>query len=221
MVNMNKTKLAAVMDYETLHNYGVSAKAISCGMLAFDVNGNKNEIVDSNGHIIARHFSHLIRHSDEDQPGRISSAETIKWWSERPAEVRKRVFDENLTRLTVEEHLRAVRAFIKKYDIGEVWANSPRFDLNILHTLWLDIFPDERFPISYKVERDVRSIEQFIFGTAEMRYQGGILHYGEAHNELDDCVTEAFVIQAAHQFRNAAIEALGDPREFVLRNFIN
>lgn len=220
MVNM-KLRKAAMIDYETLDNYPITAKAVSCGMLMFDPNGNRNEILDNNGNITTPHFSHLIHHTDEAQPGRTVSAETVKWWNKLPAPVRKRVFDASLPRLTLEEHVRTVHKFIKDNNIDEVYANSPRFDLNILHTIWLSLFPNERFPISYRMERDVRTIEQFIFGTSEMRYEGGILHYGKSHSEIDDCVTQALVIQAAHQFRNVAIETLGDPCDFVLKNFIN
>lgn len=211
---------AGMIDYETLDNYAVTAKAISCAMIAFDPNGCMSDIINQDGSLKVPFVTHLIDFQGESQSGRTQSESTIKWWASQNPDVRARVFDENASRVSVSEHLQILHKFIKDNKIEEVYANSPRFDLSLMESLWREMFPNERFPISHKVERDVRTIEQFLFGTAEHRYNGGALAWGDAHNELDDCVRQALSIQAAHLFRNAAIEVLGEPYKFLMNHYI-
>lgn len=208
-----------MVDYETL-DFKPNAVVVSCGMLVFDPNGYKNEIFDALGVIIAPFASHMIMHTEEDQPGRTKSKSTMDWWAKLPSEVRNRVFGNNVQRISVAEHLVILRDMIKTHKIDEVYANSPRFDLAIAESLWDTLFPNEKFPISFRIERDVRSLEKFIFQSSSGRYGGGIFEFGNAHAEIDDCVRQAMVIQAAHQFRNVAIEILGDPMEFAKANYL-
>lgn len=210
---------ALMVDYETLDTKS-SAVALSCGMLVFDPNGYRHELVDSFGVIIAPFATHMIMHSEDDQPGRTISKSTVDWWARLPSNVRDRVFGKNVHRISVAEHLIILREMIKEHKINEVYANSPRFDLSIAESLWDTIFPTEKFPINFRIERDVRSLEKFIFQSSSGRYAGGIFEFGNAHAEIDDCVRQAMVMQALHQFRNVAIETLGDPIEFAKENYL-
>lgn len=208
---------SVMIDYETLDTKN-SAKVLSCGLLAFDSFGHPDSIFNPvTQQIIAPHTTHLIDFSDEEQPGRTVSQSTINWWYSLPELVRARVFNTDLPRKSLMEHLHTVIEFLKFHKPKYVWAHSPRFDLNILEDIWefLREAGEVDFFIDFRKEMDTRTLEAFLYGSSKGRTSpGGPFYFGNAHAEIDDCVRQALLVQCSRAFIQSAIEVIGDPLVF-------
>lgn len=208
---------SVMIDYETL-DVKNSARVISCGLLAFDSYGHPDSIFNpETGALLAPHSTHLIDFSDETQGNRTISQATLAWWNALPEHVRRRVFDTNLPRKTLMEHLQIVVEFLKFHRPKYVWAHSPRFDLNILEDIWeaLRDAGEVDFFIDFRKEMDTRTLEAFFYGSSKGRTSpSGPFYYGNAHAEIDDCVRQAMLVQCSRAYLQSAIEILGNPLDF-------
>lgn len=146
---------------------------------------------------VARFTEHAVEDtrvweiSSKDWTGHIDPA-TIKWWMNQSDEAKAASFHGTISAMTAAFEF---AAFVDGAD--EVWANSPSFDIVILKSWWKRFVPGVHFPISYKAERDCRTI--FAEASRLGIELGHAWHMGTAHSAVDDAANQARAIIEYHR----------------------
>lgn len=172
------TKRSVMVDIETLSTQS-DACVISIGVAEF-IDG---QVTRTEGWAI----------DSKDWHGHIDPR-TIKWWMEQEAAAREYSFNGKTPARQVAQEF---KAFIDGAD--EVWANSPQFDLTILRSWWKRIERGDQFPVSYRNERDCRTIFNEARRTG-VHLDNCWLGSSVAHNPIDDAANQA---RAIIQWRKA------------------
>lgn len=120
--------------------------------------------------------------------------ETVKWWNEQTAEAQAAF----VTPVDLREACRKFTDWLCEIANGSpnalasirIWANGPQFDIAILEAAYFAVgLP---VPWHYRAPRDFRTIvEAAGFGRDDY------IKYGEAHNALDDAISQAMTIRNA------------------------
>jgi len=173
---------SVMIDIETLSTQP-DACVVAIGAAVF----NDHEVTDT--------WGCTIRH--QDWHGHIDPA-TVKWWIEQSMDAKHATFANGITD---KEAMMQLKDFIQGAD--EIWANSPSFDLVILKKWWLRVSPGYHMPVSYRNERDCRTI----FREADRLSieLGNAWAQGTAHNAVDDAANQSRAIIAYRR-------ALGGPQ---------
>ena len=173
-----KTRFPRVMfslDIETLstHKYAVVP---SIGIASFSLD---------KGILESKHF--LLNYDDQAKEfKRDISTDTIRWWFEQSADVRKATFLDG-PRMLAEEAIAMIGVFIDsqkliyKEERTVVWVKGPHFDASIMETLAEDYSTD--LPVKYGEWYDLRTIE-LISGYKAPKFEG-------QHNAEIDAVEQA------------------------------
>lgn len=157
-----------MVDIETLGNVSNSIIA-SIGAVKFNL--VTGETVDS--------FHRLIDLDSCISLGMVCSGFTIKWWLQQPQAARDYLC--NGESVSIQDALNDFSEFCDgDYDI---WGNSPRFDLGILHNAYKLI--GKPIPWNFRNELDVRTIVAF-----NPNIKSNWKTVGVAHNAIDDCVNQ-------------------------------
>lgn len=163
-----------MIDIETLST-SPNAYVLSIGAVAFNRDG---ENIDAGIHLSLA----------PNEQRRAVTFSTVKWWTQQSKAAIDAAFaGQTPTKLA----LRQLRAYIDQKCEGRprVWANSPSFDLTILRSLCEDFA--EECPWGYRQERDFRTVMDGRDWTL------AVPRSGEAHNALDDAITQAKALQWA------------------------
>ena len=165
--------MRVMIDLETLSTRK-DAAIISIGLAAFD-----DEFVIETAHARIK-MSEVFGHIDPA---------TVKWWSEQGDAARHAAFSGEDTQTRA---ISIVRDFFDRHQPTEVWANSPSFDCVILRSWWdgQPRTPLGKYPISYRTERDVRTMLQY----AKALKIPLPVWDGTAHNAMDDACNQARAI---------------------------
>lgn len=170
----------AMIDIETLSRQPDGC-IISVGIALFD----DTQIIASQGWAIDAQFWH----------GHMDPA-TIQWWMAQNAEAREYSFGGKTTDRTVALDL---STYLKDYNVQELWANDPSFDLVMLEQWWKRIPQVDHCPFkfwTYRSYRTITSLTSEITGIDHKHSQGKFV----AHNPVEDAVAQARVVIAC---RNA------------------
>lgn len=119
---------------------------------------------------------------------------TVQWWLRQSKEAQQRVFQPTTPpKDHIGMRVMALVAWLGEMPFKRVWASGPQFDLVLLKRTFertiqaLPRFqidePLRPWPISYKVERDFRTLREvgYLLGVPEP------VRVGVAHDALDDC----------------------------------
>jgi hypothetical protein len=180
------------------------AYILSIGGLVFKPSEGIGGIIDADGKLICPSFEIFI--SGEDQEGRIQDPNTVKWWDGQPASSRELMFGPDTPRMSLEQGIDFMLAFLEKTKPTHGSANSPSFDFNILKHAMRPYTKKFNFP--YWNEIDYRSIENFVFGT-NVRKEGMPFHFGTKHTALDDSISQAIALCYIYQWRREVDQAYG------------
>lgn len=126
---------------------------------------------------------------EQHRMGRAMSSETVDWWhSNSPREF------ERLLNIPGRWRCSEVSHFFRRLELtmGEVWANSPSFDLSILR----DYLGGEVF-WPYYDERDFRTLKN-LPGCRKV-YEAHKAQYKGIHNSKDDAVFQARVVVSCYR----------------------
>lgn len=168
-----------MIDIETL---GTERKSVICsvGWALFDDEG-------INEHSIRRlPWGYQLK-----QLGRTVRENTLKWWLEQSKAAQFQLVHTGPECCVDRLHDLLLKG-IKRNDVDRVWANGPRFDLDLLEDLFSDVHMVK--PWIYKQERDYRTIRdvgELLGITAE--------ETGTAHNAEDDAVNQAKLVIAVRK----------------------
>lgn len=137
-----------MIDLETLGNLPTSV-ITQIGAVAFDDYG-----------VTGPEFLIHVDIQDCINKGLTMDASTICWWLEQSDEARKQIIEGQKNKpLSLDHALFELRAFIESLTPStlEIWGNSNRFDLGILHNAYLKT-KNTRLPWLFRNERDVRTV---------------------------------------------------------------
>lgn len=126
--------------------------------------------------------------------GRTVDADTQKWWATQSVEAQVSAF--NTTSRSDARQLRNhIAVVMEHYDIKEVWAHSPSFDLVLLKD-YFDSMPTKgaASPWDFRQERDTRTLFALAGGKLG---DFGTTRTGTAHNALEDARFQAKEVIAA------------------------
>lgn len=118
---------------------------------------------------------------------------TMQWWQKQPKHVRASVMD-GTSSLT--DALIALNAFIKKYNIERVWANSPSFDCIILTNAYKRLGIDNSFP-KYWAWLDLRTVV-----TMAKELGADLPKLNNTHNAEQDVINQIDLLKRALAFIN-------------------
>lgn len=157
-----------MIDIETMGNSSNSA-IVSIGAVKFDLNtGETGET-----------FYRFVDLQSCLNIGLTVKGSTIMWWLQQSEEARKELYNNKGESIDV-----VLKDFSEFCTTDyEVWGNSPRFDLGILH----DAYTKLGLPISwdFRKERDVRTLVSFLPDVKTY-----FVYKGVSHNALSDCYNQ-------------------------------
>lgn len=177
-----------VVDIETMGT-GDDCRIVSIGALIFNRAGDVLKDDLPRLEIFLDHDAQIDRKVDPS---------TMRWWEKTAGEeARKKAFSTEIERVPLEEALGMLRSFYNKNRPDLSWACAPDFDMGILDHAYRSF--GSKYPTPFYRYSDVRTLENFVFGSNQ-RKPGGLAHIGGlAHDALDDCIMEARVIQLAYR----------------------
>lgn len=188
-----------MVDLETLGTDDDSV-ILSIGALVFDPFADPGSLIDADGNCLVPSF-YKVLHIDT-QKNRMINPDTVKWW-ESPS--RKEAWNE-INNYPDKQHLQPVLDEFWDWIVanckgGKAYACAPSFDVDMMSHAFRTCGIKKMkgagndFPIPFYEDMDVRTIENFIFGG---KFRGKELaRTGTYHNALDDCITQAMMIQEA------------------------
>jgi hypothetical protein len=187
--------LDSMTDLET---YGTDDDSVilSIGAIAFDPFGKPEEIIDKEGKIVCPSFYRVLH--IETQKGRTINKDTVAWWQHPDRAVALRQL-QDAQKVHLVDALSDYWDWMKENCRGKAWACAPDFDIGMLsHALKNTGVLAMKgakvdFPARFWDYRDVRTIEKFIFGS---KFRDTV-RKGTYHNAVDDCVTQALMVQEA------------------------
>jgi len=157
-----------MVDLETMST-GSNAAIVAIGAVEFDLNTGQAD----------RTFYCNVHLQSCIEAGLQLDGNTVYWWMSQEDEARKRLL-ENPAPLS--EALAMFSEFVAACGGREaqVWGNSARFDLGILHDAYRAL--NLPLPWHFRNERDVRTLVAFAPHIKEQQQRVGV-----QHDALDDC----------------------------------
>ncbi|HET8687070.1 MAG TPA: 3'-5' exonuclease [Methanosarcina sp.] len=127
--------------------------------------------------------------------------DTLIWWLETNPTLLASLLTSK-ERTPVRDFLTSLRAMMYEDTIKGVWANSPSFDLDIIKSLYDQAGHDLYNPISFRKERDVRTIKDLAKvgipeTEAEMVRRG--FEVGAVHNAYYDAIFQSVQVQLCYR----------------------
>lgn len=195
-----------MLDIETLSTR-VDAAIVSIAVLAFDPNGDPRDL----------HSTHGSSHNWQEKGWQRNilpeldshvDPETVRWWFTQPIQVR----DQLLGTQRLHGVLPDLAFFLEKAapdGYERVWANGPAFDVAILD-YWCDRLGLPRL-FHFRKVRDLRTLRD----VAQHPYKKEDKSKN-AHVALDDCYTQARIVQECFALLRWQREAQDDRIEQVL-----
>lgn len=166
------TTTRIMVDIETL-GQKTGAAILSVGAVVFDTTGVYTD----------KTFHESINLQSCQDAGLRIEASTLEWWMDQG--------DEAAEVLTggddLDKVLASFVAFYRGHNAGEIWANSPSFDCEMLEYAFDQVDIDT--PWSHRDERDFRTLNALPIAVDVERE-------GVAHNALDDAINQARVVSA-------------------------
>ena len=132
----------------------------------------------------------------ESQPNRSIDAGTVLWWmTDSMEDARKAVLlSKNRVRLGLA--LRELDVLVKDYAVKDAWACSPSFDMKKLQSAYKQ--HNQPFPVPFWNWRDVRTLEDFFYGTNTRKKGKENWLEGLAHTAIDDCKMQVNLVQKCY-----------------------
>lgn len=88
-----------------------------------------------------------------------TSEQTVSWWKGPKNEIAFEKYKQSQNKQTIKQALESLSDFLKGYRIKNYWANSPRFDMDILENSYqTEDLPIPWNPNGYRKMRDVRTL---------------------------------------------------------------
>jgi len=141
----------------------------------------------------------------ESQRHRHVSKDTQDWWKQQSKEAWDVLQYDQLPLVKALErlyHFHMTRTGIKLPKVNRIWANSPSFDCVILDTAYRHYERFFNFPVPFWNWRDVRTIVDAAYLPGDDTRP--VIRVGTHHNALDDCISQALMVQDAHRILNRA-----------------
>lgn len=137
----------------------------------------------------------------EQKAKRDIDLDTLIWWLKTNPQLLASLLTTD-QRTPVRDFLTCLNETIWNLNIQGIWANSPSFDIDILKTLYKQAGHDIQNAISFRKERDVRTIKALANvgipeTEAEMAKRG--YEVGDVHNAYYDCIFQAVQTQICYQ----------------------
>lgn len=163
-----------MVDIETLDNKPTSSITSIAGV-AFDIDGNTGP-----------EFMVHVDLQDCINKGLTVSADTLLWWLGQDEAARGKLIEGQQNKpYSLDHALFELRAFIESLQPAtlQIWGNSARFDLGILHNAYLHT-KNKNLPWKHSMERDVRTISAMF---PEIKKAWVESFKGTKHDPIDDC----------------------------------
>jgi hypothetical protein len=141
----------------------------------------------------------------KSQVHRDVSESTQQWWKEQSPEAWEALQDNQIPLVKALEslhHFHNTRTGNKLPKAHRVWAHSPSFDCIILSTAYDYYKKFFRFPVPFYNWRDTRTILDAAYPPGDETRPD--IRVGTHHNALDDCISQALMVQDAHRALNRA-----------------
>lgn len=154
-----------------LETFGTDNDSVICsiGAVEFDITTGKT----------GREFYEKIDIQSALDAGMKVKGSTLIWWLKQSEDARKELY--NADTKNIVHVLQMLQEFFNNCGIEcQVWGNSNRFDLGILHNAYKSFNTD--IPWDFRKERDVRTLVSF-----RPEVQKNCIFEGTAHNALADC----------------------------------
>lgn len=203
-----KTRRDLMTDLETLGTSDDSV-ILSIGAISFDPFATHDSLVDEEGNYVCPTFYRVLH--VPTQKNRMINKDTMEWWQGASRADAWKEIQEDPNK----QHLTPVLDEFWDWIVdncggGKAWACAPSFDIDMLSHAFRETGickvkgSKDDFPIKFWNNMDVRTIEQFVFG---QKYRGAKLERaGTFHNALDDCITQAMMLQdAGEKMRDAGM----------------
>lgn len=153
-----------MIDIETLDTEP-SAHILSIAAVRFHIKTGK--VIDQQEYYLS-----------DNQPCRKFSKDTVQWWA-KPEHKDAFMHIMSQPKVPLMYALMQLSEFVKPEDY--VWANSPSFDLTILHHAFAQTGVHD--PINFRQQMDVRTLINLF-----PEVIGDVEPVGTQHNALDDCL---------------------------------
>ncbi len=186
--------LSVTIDLETLST-NPDARILEIAAVVFDEHGEERSVVDT--------FSVIV--DDKTQPNRSVNLDTVRFWH-KPENVEKfksLVNAPEHMKVQLKDALISLNEFLTKHNVKNVWACGPEFDCVILTHACKS--QKVIFATKFWNWHHIRTIENLAFGH-NTRRPGGRFCVGTKHDALDDCLSQAWMVQAAVQRIARAME---------------
>lgn len=141
----------------------------------------------------------------ESQPHRHTSQSTKDWWEDQSQEAWDALLPDQIPLQRALEnlyHFHNTRTGVKLPKAHRVWANSPSFDCVILDTAYSYYQRFLKFPVPFWNWRDIRTLKDTAYPPGSD--DAPVIRSGTHHNALDDCISQALMVQDAHRALNRA-----------------
>jgi hypothetical protein len=141
----------------------------------------------------------------ESQKHRHLSKDTQEWWTQQdPAAWEALKHDQKPLVKVLENlyHFHCTRTGLKLPKVHRVWANSPSFDCVILDSAYRHYERFFQFPIPFWNWRDCRTVLDIAYPPGDDTRPH--IRVGQHHNALDDCISQALMVQDAYRALNRA-----------------
>jgi hypothetical protein len=136
----------------------------------------------------------------ESQPHRHISKDTQDWWADQSPEAWEALqYDQKPLVKALEGlyHFHCTRTGNQLPKAHRIWANSPSFDCVILDTAYRHYERFFSFPVPFWNWRDVRTILDLAYPPGDE--ERPVIRVGTHHNALDDCISQALMVQDAYR----------------------
>lgn len=182
----------SMIDIETLSTEP-HAVILSIGAVLFDpYNQNTAEELSE--------YTFYTNVTIESQRHRHVSKDTQDWWkTQDPAAWEALQYDQMPLVKALEglHHFHNTRTGLKTPKVHRVWANSPSFDCVILDTAYRHYERFFQFPVGFWNWRDVRTVVDLAYPPGDE--DKPVIRVGQHHNALDDCISQALMVQDAYR----------------------
>lgn len=184
----NKSNSSHLMlDIETMST-DPDAAILTIGAVRFDPNQiNTVEELHADSHLVGP-----ISLQSNERWNRHMSAGTIEWWLNQSRDAQKGLIEGAPMDLR-----NALTKFVQWAQqqfppITTIWANSPTFDMCILHNAFR--YTNVLWPWKFWAERDVRTAIEMVYPDKQLPpFEAGV-----AHDARDDVIKQALIVQHCH-----------------------
>lgn len=139
-------------------------------------------------------FYTVINSFDSQSNGFTTEAKTLQWWKNEPIwkDLSVEICDSTVG---VRQACMQFAKYITKEMPHKIWANSPRFDIELLRVMFKKMKVD--FPIAYRQEMDFRTLMELAYPNRDDRPEPEMGAWLPAHHALGDAQQQALQTQKA------------------------